>query len=141
MTIPIMVLLAFAGWTLLTLIASVGVYRWSRILTGRVPIDAWRADVPQGCDWYQRAMRAHMNCIENLPIYGAVVVALSATGLHSPVIDNLAITMLAGRIGQTLVHIAAQPSAMAAGIRFALYFLQIVCITCMGLIIAIAAFN
>jgi hypothetical protein len=30
-----------------------------------------RADVPQGNEWYQRAMRAHMNCVENLPIYTA----------------------------------------------------------------------
>jgi len=106
-----------------------------------VPINAWRADVPQGCDWYQRAMRARMNCIENLPVYGAIVVALSATGLHSPVVDNLAITMLAGRIGQTLVHIAAQPSEMAASMRFALYFLQVACMTSMGFVIAISAFN
>jgi uncharacterized MAPEG superfamily protein len=80
MTIPVLVLLGFAGWTLLTLFGSIGVYRWSRILTGRVSIAEWRADVPQGSDWYRRAMRAHMNCVENLPVYTAVVVALIATG-------------------------------------------------------------
>ena len=69
MSIPVLVLLGFAGWTLLTLFGSIGVYRWSRILTGRVAIAEWRADVPQGSERYQRAMRAHMNCVENLPIY------------------------------------------------------------------------
>jgi hypothetical protein len=44
----------------------------------------WRADLPQGSEWYQRVMRAHMNYVENLPIEGAVVVALVATGLRSP---------------------------------------------------------
>jgi hypothetical protein len=34
MSIPILMLLGFAAWTLLTLFASIGVYRWSRILTG-----------------------------------------------------------------------------------------------------------
>ena len=66
MTIPVLVLLAFAAWTLLTLFGSVGVYRWSRILTGRASIA--RADLPQGSEWYQRAVRAHMNCVENLPV-------------------------------------------------------------------------
>ena len=55
MNIPVIVLLVFAAWTLLTLFASVGVYRWSRILTGRTPIGEWRADLPQGSDWYKRA--------------------------------------------------------------------------------------
>ena len=50
MTIPVLVLLAFAAWTLLTLFGSVGVYRWSRILTGRASIAEWRADLPQGSE-------------------------------------------------------------------------------------------
>ena len=101
MTIPVLVLLAFAAWTLLTLFGSVGVYRWSRILTGRASIAEWRADLPQGSEWYQRAMRAHMNCVENLPVYAAVVVALVATGVQSLAIDGLAVTMLAARIAQS----------------------------------------
>jgi hypothetical protein len=34
-SIPVLALLAFAVWTLLLLFGSVGVYRWSRILSGR----------------------------------------------------------------------------------------------------------
>jgi uncharacterized membrane protein YecN with MAPEG domain len=103
MSIPVLVLLAFGGWTLLTLFGSIGVYRWRRILTGRASIAEWRADVPQGSEWYQRAMRAHMNCIENLPIYTAVVVALMATGMQSSVIDRLAIALISARIAQRFV--------------------------------------
>jgi hypothetical protein len=36
--VPVWVLVGFATWTVLLLLATVGVYRWSRILTGRVPI-------------------------------------------------------------------------------------------------------
>lgn len=137
MTVPILVLLAFAGWTLLTLLGSVGVYRWSRILTGRASITEWRADVPQGSDWYQRAMRAHMNCVENLPIYAAVVVALVASGLRSPLIDNLALTMMGARMGQTVVHISLPATVSAVSSRFALYFVQIACMTAMGVMAAL----
>src|SRR3982751_2724547 len=95
LSVPVLVLLGFAALTLVTLFGTIGVYRWSRILTGRASIAEWRADVPQGSGWYQRAMRAHMNCVENLPIYTALVVALIATGLRSPTIDRLAVAILA----------------------------------------------
>ena len=46
MNVPVLVLLGFAAWTLLTLFGSIGVYRWRRILTGRASIAEWRADLP-----------------------------------------------------------------------------------------------
>jgi uncharacterized MAPEG superfamily protein len=138
MNIPVLVLLGFAAWTLLALIGSVGVYRWSRILTGRASVVEWRADVPQGCEWYQRSMRAHMNCVENLPIFAALVVALMATGLQSPTIDALAITTLVARVGQTVVHITAPPSNPSAALRFALFLVQVVCMIVIGTAIVVS---
>jgi uncharacterized MAPEG superfamily protein len=135
MNVPVLVLLAFAGWTLLTLMATIGVYRWSRILTGRAAIAHWRADTPQGCDWYRRAMRAHMNCVENLPVYAAIVVAQTAAGVQSAVIDRLALTMLAARIGQTMTHILLAPTNAAAGLRFAFFFIQTASMIAMGIAI------
>ena len=137
MNVPVLVLLGFAAWTLLTLFGSIGVYRWHRILTGRASIAEWRADLPQGSDWYQRAMRAHMNCVENLPIYTAIVVALIAMGLHRTVIDYLAVTMLAARIGQTVTHIALPPTNAATGLRFALFLMQAACMIAMGMVIVV----
>jgi uncharacterized MAPEG superfamily protein len=81
-------------------------------------------------------MRAHMNCVENLPVYTAVVVALVATGLQSPWVDRLALTMLAARIGQTLVHVALPPTNAIASVRFVLFFIQAACIIGMGVIVA-----
>lgn len=138
MNVPVLVLLAFAMWTLLTLFGSIGVYRWSRILTGRASIAEWRADALQGSEWYQRAMRAHMNCVENLPIFGALVVALMATGLQSSTINALSITLLVARIGQTVVHIAAPSTNVWAALRFGLFFVQIVCMISIGLEIILA---
>ena len=136
MNVPVLVLLGFAAWTLLTLFGSIGVYRWSRILTGRASIAEWRTYLPQGSDWYQRAMRAHMNCVENLPVYAAIVVALMATGFASLSIDRLAIVVLAARVAQTLTHIALPPTNAATSLRFALFFIQAASMTAMGIMIA-----
>lgn len=132
MTIPVWVLLAFAVWTLLTLTTTVGVYRWGHILTGRASISEWNPDVPQGSDWYRRAMRAHMNCVENLPVYGAIVVALVATGTTGPALDVLAIVLIVARVCQTLLHIGTRPGEFTAGLRFTFFFVQLVCMLAMG---------
>lgn len=134
MSIPVLVLLGYAAWTLLTLFGTIGVYRWSRILTGRASIAEWRADLPQGSSWYQRAMRAHMNCVENLPIYTALVVALMATGLKSSTIDWLTIAILAARVSQTLTHILLPPTNAAASLRFVFFLAQAACMVAIGII-------
>jgi len=68
-SIPVWVLLGFAAWTMVILFTTVGTYRWSRIFTGRAEISEWQADEQQGSDWYRRAIRAHLTCVENLPVY------------------------------------------------------------------------
>jgi uncharacterized MAPEG superfamily protein len=139
MPIPVWVLLGFAAWTLLILFATVGVYRWSRILTGRTAIATWRADEQQGGEWYRRAMRAHMNCLENLPIYTAIVVALLAARVTSPILDGLAIMIPVARICQSSIHLLLEQTNMVAGIRFAFYFVQAISMIAMGTLIAISA--
>jgi MAPEG family len=67
MKIPLWALLGLAGWTLAALTGRIGVYRRSQVLTGRARMAKWRADATQGSEWYQRATRAHMNGVENLP--------------------------------------------------------------------------
>ena len=138
MPIPVWVLLGFAAWTLLILFATVGVYRWSRILTGHTAIATWRADEQQGSEWYRRAMRAHMNCLENLPIYTAIVVALLAARVTSPILDGLTITILVARICQSSIHLLLEQTNMVAGIRFAFYFLQAISMIAMGILVAIS---
>ena len=81
MTVPIWSLLGFAAWTLLLLLLTIGVYRWFRVLTGRAGISEFRADQVEGQDWYKRAMRAHANCIENLPVFVVIVFALYAANV------------------------------------------------------------
>lgn len=125
MTMPIWMLLGFAVWTILLLLATVGVYRWSRILTGQVPIREFRADQIEGEDWYRRAMRAHANCVENLPVFGAIVFALYVSGLDSLAVDLLAVTVLAARVMQSLVHVCFIQTNAAVSARFVFFLLQV----------------
>jgi uncharacterized MAPEG superfamily protein len=139
MTTPVWVLLLFAGWTLATLLGTVGFYRWSRILTGRAALSDFRADEQQGSDWYRRAMRAHANCVENLPVYAAIVVASVASGVRSPVLDTLAIVLLVARVLQTVTHVAVAQTNAVVGVRFACFFVQVLSMTAMGILVALLA--
>lgn len=125
MTVPLWALLGFATWTVLLLLGTVGVYRWSRILTGRVPIRDFRADQIEGDDWYKRAMRAHANCIENLPVFGAIVLALYASGIDSPLVNAISVVILAARIAQSAIHVSFVPTNTVVSVRFGFFFLQI----------------
>jgi len=139
MNIPVWVLLAFAAWTLLFLFVTVGIYRWRRILTGRATVREWRADEVQGDARYRRAMRAHMNCVENLPVYGAIVVAMLASGVAAPILDALSLVLLGARIVQTTVHVGFEQTEPVATLRFGLYAVQVVCMIWMGVFVAINA--
>jgi uncharacterized MAPEG superfamily protein len=124
-TVPVWALLGFATWTVVLLMATVGVYRWSRILTGRVAIRDFRADRIDGDDWYRRAMRAHANCVENLPVFGAIVLALYASGVGGAAVDGVCVAILAARVVQSLVHVCLVQTNTVASVRFAFFFIQV----------------
>jgi uncharacterized MAPEG superfamily protein len=126
MTIPLMALLGFALWTLLILLVTIGPYRWLRILTGRTRASHWTADPNAGSGYYPRAMRAHMNCIENLPVFIAIVYVIDRVGLQSPLLDALALTVLGARIVQSSVHIALVQTDNVIFVRFGFFFAQVV---------------
>jgi len=125
MTVPMWMLLGFAAWTVLLLLSTVGVYRWSRILTGRVPIREFRADQVEGEDWYRRSMRAHANCIENLPVFGAIVFALYVVGVGGSTVNYLSISVLVARVIQSLVHVCLVQTNTVAAMRFVFFFVQL----------------
>jgi uncharacterized MAPEG superfamily protein len=125
MTIPIWMLLGFAAWTVLLLSGTVGVYRWTRILRGRATLSSFRADQVEGEDWYRRSMRAHANCIENLPVFGAIVLALYVGAVRGPVIDVLSVLVLASRILQSLVHVSHVQTDAFVAVRFSFLSVQL----------------
>lgn len=131
MTIPLMALLGFALWTLLILFVTIGPYRWARILTGRTRASYWTADPHAGSGFYPRAMRAHMNCIENLPVFGTIVYVIDRVGLQSPLLNALALTVFGARIVQSSVHIALVQTDAVVFVRFGFYFAQVVAMMAM----------
>ncbi|TNE85298.1 MAG: MAPEG family protein [Deltaproteobacteria bacterium] len=125
MSTPTFALLGFALWTVLILSVTIGYYRWSRILTGRSRPGEWTADPNVGADWYRRAMRAHLNAVENLPVFGAIVYAVDQSGVRSPWVDGLALFVLGARVVHSLVHITLVQTDVVATVRFSFFFLQI----------------
>jgi len=135
MTIPMWMLLGFATWTLILLMAFVGVYRWVNILFWRASIASFRSDRLEGEDWYQRGTRAHANCVENLPVFGAIVFVMSAIGVAGVAVDALCTLVLVARVCQSLVHVShAQTDAFVA-VRFSFFSIQLV--SFLGLIVIV----
>jgi hypothetical protein len=139
MTTPLWVLLGFAAWTVLVLIAGIGVRRWTLILGGRAQLTDFPADTVHGTTAYRRAMRAHANCVENLPVYGAIAVAVFAAQVGGALIDGLAVAVLAARICQSLIHMSFAESNITVLVRFTFFAVQLVAMLWMAAEVAIAA--
>ena len=135
MSIPVWVLLAFAVWSMLVLILAVGTYRWGLIFAGRVQVNQFRADQIEGSDRYRRAMRAHLNCLENLPIYGAIVLVIVVSGARSSALDSLALTLIGARIAQTVIHVSREQTNLLAYLRFGFFFIQLICMFWMAALV------
>ena len=126
MSHAVWMLLGFATWTVMLLLFTVGIYRWSRILTERVPIKEFVADKVEGLDWYKRSMRAHANCVENLPVFGAIVFAIYVSGTTGAVVDGFATLILAARVAQSLTHVCFEQTNTLASVRFGFFLAQII---------------
>jgi len=127
MTVPVWMLLGFATWTALLLLFTIGIYRWSRIFSGRVAIRDFPADAAGGEDWYRRASRAHSICIENLPVFGAIVFGLYVANVSGALVDALATIVLVARVFQSLVHVCFVHTNAVASWRFGFFFVQFIC--------------
>ena len=91
------------------------------------PDPEFPADAAGGDEWYRRATRAHANCVENLPIFGAIVLGLYVGNVGGMLVDALAVTVLIARILQSLVHVCLVHTNTVASMRFAFFFAQFVC--------------
>jgi uncharacterized MAPEG superfamily protein len=80
-----------------------------------------------------------MNCVENLPVYGAIVVCATAAGARGGSLDALAIVFMLARICQTTVHLALVQTDFIASVRFAFFFVQALCMVAMGISVAASA--
>ncbi len=122
---PALIALAgFAGWTLL-LIFTVANFRVFNFLAGaKIPINAFD---PTGDDlpgFGKRITRAHMNCVENLPIFAALVAAAGLSGQFG-VMEGTVMYVLYFRIAQSVTHIISTAQIMV-WIRATFFFAQLI---------------
>ncbi len=131
MTASLHCLMGFVYWTVF-LVLCVATVRISQVATGKAASGDFPAGEKHGGDMYWRLNRAHANCLENLPIFAAVVLVAAAIGYGSDLFDNLARVFVFARVGQSLVHIASASEA-AMSVRMAMYGTQVVCVVWMAL--------
>lgn len=112
---------ALIAWTLL-LLTLMEVIRSQLVLRGKVPANGFTPDNANLSPFMQRLARAHANCVENLPIFGGLLLIAIATGSTS-ITDPLAYLLLGARVFQSLVHLASV-SAPAVTIRFTAFAVQ-----------------
>jgi uncharacterized MAPEG superfamily protein len=135
MSLSLWMLLGFAGWTVLVLVAGIGVRRLTLVFKGEAGMASFPADVPAGSSGYRRAMRAHANCVENLPIFGALVLTANAAGLRSQAIDVLAVVVLSARIVQSVIHMCFPERDGTVTVRFTFFMVQLVAMLWIGALI------
>ncbi len=97
-------LLIYIVWTLI-LALSYATYRLPLVLTGKKAANHWeRGNAVDDPAILVRAKAAHLNCLENLPLFAALVLVAAATG-QSETVNAVAGFIVAARIGQSLVHL------------------------------------
>jgi uncharacterized MAPEG superfamily protein len=121
-------LAGFAGWTiLLTLIMATN--RMANMFGGaKIPINKFS---PSGEDlpgFGHRITRAHMNCVENLPTFAALVAAAGLSGQFG-VMEGTAMYVLYARIGQSVAHLISTAPVMV-WIRATFFFVQVLLMAC-----------
>jgi uncharacterized MAPEG superfamily protein len=136
MNIAFLSLLGFTLWTLFLLIATVGVYRFRRIFSGRAGMSNFPSGDDLGDAWYGRTMRAHANCLENLPIFSVLVIVAALRDIDSNLFDWMAAVVLPARIAQSLVHLSLVQTDRAVTFRFSFYFMQIIAFLVMAAVLA-----
>jgi hypothetical protein len=75
------------------------------LLSGRRRIDGFTADNKGLSAFGERAARAHLNGVENLPVAGGLLLFAIATH-QTALTDPPALCLLGLRLGQSLVHLS-----------------------------------
>lgn len=78
-------------------------------------------------------MRAHANCVENLPVFGALVLTLS--GIRNSIVDGIAIGVLVARVIQSLIHVCFVQTNVVVSLRFTFFFLPLIGLLWLALIV------
>jgi len=127
---PLLHLALFAAWAIFLLVLIELVRSW--LMSARnYPVTGFPAGERHGRDAYWRLYMAQANCLEFLPLYGTVVVAMIVSGQEIPPFFGLAsLIIIAVRPLQSLVHIVST-SASAIRVRASLFLIQLTALATM----------
>ena len=122
MSPTLIALTGFILWTLLLLV-TMGLARTRLVMARQVPPNGFKPDNAGLSPFLQRLARAHMNCVEGLPIFGGLMLVAVASG-QAAITDPLAYVFLAARIAQSSIHLAST-SNRAVTWRFVAFLVQV----------------
>ena len=111
MNSTLMALAGFAGWTVLLTFGLVNVRLFNAFGGAKIPLNKFS---PSGDDlpgFGQRFTRAHLNCLETLPIFAALVIAAGLSDQLS-VMEGTAMYLLFSRIAQSITHMISTSMLM-----------------------------
>jgi len=122
MSASALALIGYVGWTLLLVITIITIRTWMS-LVGKRESYCFKPDGSDVSKASERMCRAHANCVENLPIFGAIILVAIATG-NSGITDSLALWVLAARVAQSVTHLISI-SNLAITVRVTLFSVQL----------------
>ncbi|MFO1432899.1 MAG: MAPEG family protein [Candidatus Competibacteraceae bacterium] len=108
-------------WTLSLLGGILGL-RTYLTLTGQRPANRFKPDGSDVSPFAERLSGAHANCYESFPVLGGLLLLALATDTQR-LTDPLALVVLAGRLGQSTVHLLSI-RVTAVLVRFACFLVQ-----------------
>ncbi len=114
-------LAGFVAWSLLLLVLMEAIRSWL-VMSGAVPANGFQPDNGNLSPFMQRLARAHANCLEGLPVFGALMLVAVIAG-KAAVTDPLAYALLAARVVQSTIHLASL-SPVAVTLRFTAFAVQ-----------------
>ncbi|TGL44556.1 MAPEG family protein [Leptospira perdikensis] len=100
-------------------------YRGVLVLLGKKKSNEFPAGIQHGSDFYWRLNRAHLNSLENLPLFVAVVFLTANLGMIDNFVNQAGLVILGARVLQSLTHLTST-SVLAVNVRFTFYMIQIV---------------
>ncbi len=116
MTASVLALTGFVAWTLALLLLMEAVRT--------VPANQFVPDNANLSPFMQRLARAHLNCIEGLPVFGGLL-AIAIMTQRTSITDPLALWLLGARIVQSSIHLASL-SVTAVTLRFTAFAVQLI---------------
>lgn len=124
LTATALALLGLVAWTLLLVFLLVN-QRGMLVLSGKMAVNAFNPDGSNTPSAFgQRLVRAHANCLENLPLQAALLLYAIATA-QTAITEPLALVLLGARVFQSSMHLLST-GPLFVWLRFAGLFAQLV---------------